>query len=141
QGPQRQSLKIFHRQIHPALTRRLEDFDDMRMVQALADLLLTAEALVEHDVALELQIGDLERDRGAADSVGSLEDRRHAAARDQLGHLILVEALADANFAHDLSAYTAREPGAEFGGREIKWSIATPQELAQTGAPAARNRR
>ena len=74
------------------------------MVQALADRFLAAEALVENHVGFELRIRNLQGDGLTVFGVNRFEDRGHAAARDQLGELILVEALPDADLAHRLSA-------------------------------------
>ena len=62
---QRRALDVLHRDVHPAFLSRREHLDDVRMVEPPADLLLALEALVEDHVALELQVGNLDRDAGA----------------------------------------------------------------------------
>src|SRR5207249_1692486 len=72
---------VLHRQVEPALLARAEDLDDGGMIQALPDLLLTAEALVEVEVARP-------------------EDGGHAAARDHVEELVLVDGLAGGEVSH-----------------------------------------
>ncbi len=71
-----------------------------RMIETLANLLFALEAIEKDHVAFELHVGDLNRDRGAADEILRLEDRRHPAARDQISQLILIELLANIDLAH-----------------------------------------
>ena len=104
QGAQRSAFDELHRDVHPAFAARGEDLDDIGMVQTLADRFLAAEALVEDHVGFELGIGHLQGDGLTVFGVNRREDRGHAAARDQLGDLILVEALPDTDLAHRLYA-------------------------------------
>ena len=70
----------------------------------LADLLLAVEARIEHHIAFELNVGNLQRDGLAGVGVDRFEDRSHAAARDHSGRLVLIEALTDADLAHVILA-------------------------------------
>src|SRR5262249_10195326 len=63
-------------------------------------LLLALKAPVENHVAFELHVGNLDRDCLSGSQIDRLEDRRHAAARDHLGKLELIEGFADADLAH-----------------------------------------
>src|SRR5207249_238471 len=93
-------LDVLHRQVETALRARAEDLDDGRMIQTLPDLLLAAEALVEDDVARVLEMRDLERDRVPVLEVARPEDGRHAAARDDIEELVLVDGLAGGEVSH-----------------------------------------
>jgi hypothetical protein len=97
---QRLALDVLHRHVHPALLARLQDPDDVRVIELLPDLLLAVEPLVEDDVALELRVRDLERDGRAAEGVPCLEDRRHAAPGEERFELVLVQPVADDEIAH-----------------------------------------
>ena len=70
------------------------------MIEARADLFLAIEALVKYDVAFELQIRHFQRDRVTRQCVGSLENRSHATAGQQLIELILVQFVAYHYIAH-----------------------------------------
>jgi len=70
------------------------------MIQALPDLLLTAEALVEDEVARVLEVRHLERDRVPVLEVARPEDGGHAAARDHVEELVLVDGLAGGEVSH-----------------------------------------
>ena len=69
-------LDELHRHVHPALLARLQDPHDVGVVEPLPDLLLAPEPLGEDDVALVLEMRDLERHGGAGVGVARLEDRR-----------------------------------------------------------------
>src|SRR5579872_1164347 len=104
-GAQGPALRELHHEVHPALLLGLEDPDDVRVRELLADLLLALEALVEGDVALVVQVRHLERDDRPARVVDGLEDRRHPAAGEELGQLVLIEAIARDEVAHRRAAY------------------------------------
>ena len=61
-----------------------------------------SEALEEGDVALVLHVRHLEGDGRSRSLVDGFEDRRHAAPREELGELVLVEPVARDDFAHVL---------------------------------------
>src|ERR1700693_3735249 len=94
------ALDQLHGDVHPALVARLEEPDHVGMVEALADLFLALEALVEDDVALELDVGNLERHGLAGCGIAGLEDGGHPATGQELGDLVLIEPVADGYFAH-----------------------------------------
>ena len=66
------------------------------MVEPLTDLLFARKTLVKDDVALEMQIGQLECDDGARFRVARFEYRGHATPREELFELVLIEAIPDA---------------------------------------------
>src|SRR5882724_39357 len=98
------ALDQLHRRVHPALVTRLEELDNVGVIEPLPDLLLPLETLEEDHVALELQVRDLERDGHAGGGVLRLEDGRHPTPGDELGDLVLVEFVADGYFAHRATA-------------------------------------
>src|SRR5438045_9687798 len=64
------------------------------------DLLLAQETLVEDEVALVLEMRHLQHDRPAGLRVAGAKQRRHAAARDDVGELVLIERLARCELPH-----------------------------------------
>ena len=97
---QRFALDVLHRDVHAAFLSRREDLDDAGMVEAASDFFLALKAAVENHVALELHVGNFDRDGLAVDLIDGFEDRRHPAARDHLGQLVLIEVFTDADLAH-----------------------------------------
>ena len=97
---QRDAVDVLHRDVHPAFVPGREHLDDVGMIEAAADCFLALEAAVKNDVALELQVGHLDRYGRPAQPIDGLEDRRHPAARDEFGELVLIEILADIDLAH-----------------------------------------
>src|SRR5258708_28451287 len=72
------------------------------MVEAAPGFFLPLKAAVEDHVALELHVGDFDRDGLAVGLIDGLEDRRHPAARDHLDQLVLIEVFTNADLAHFL---------------------------------------
>ena len=99
-GAQRVALDELHRDVHAAFLPGREDLDDAGMVQAAPDFFLALKAAVENHVALELHVGNFDRDGLAVDLIDGLEDRRHPAARDHLDQLVLIEVFTNADLAH-----------------------------------------
>ena len=97
---QQLAVDVLHGEVEAALLARLEDLDDGGVVQALADLFLALEALVEDHVARVLQMRHLERDRVAVLEIARPEDGGHAATRDDVEHLVLVDGLAGGEVSH-----------------------------------------
>jgi hypothetical protein len=115
EGAERLPLHVLHGHVHLALVAGLQDPDDVGVAQRLPDLLLAPEALGEDDVALVLQVRDLERDGLAGARVGGLEDGGHPAPRQEVRELVLVEPVADGGLAHQAALALEdmrREPSA-----------------------------
>src|ERR1700691_4846314 len=83
------------------------------MIEAAADFLFALEAPVKDHVALELQVGNLDRDGRTAQPVDGLEDRRHAAARDEFGELVLIKLVAGIDLAHHRQSLLAQRMRAD----------------------------
>src|ERR1700676_5299997 len=97
---QRNPLDVLHRDIHPAFAPGRVNLDDIRMVEPADDLFLALEASIENHVALELCVGDLDRDGLATDLVDGFENRSHSAPGNKLRKFILIELIADVDLAH-----------------------------------------
>ena len=97
---QRVALDVLHRDVHAAFLFRREHLDDAGMVEAAPDFFFALKAAVKDHVALELHVGNFDRDGLAVDLIDGFEDRRHPAARDHLDQLVLIEVFTDADLAH-----------------------------------------
>ena len=100
---ERPTLDVLHGEVRSALLSRLQDPDHVGVIELLPDLLLPPESLGEDDVALVLEVGDLQGHGGAGEGILRLEDGRHAAARQELLELVLVETVAGYGFRHGTS--------------------------------------
>ena len=70
------------------------------MVELQQDLLFSAKTLEEDDVALVLNVRDLQHHRFTGGAVDGLEHRAHRAASEHVCDLVLVQPVANANIAH-----------------------------------------
>ena len=70
------------------------------MIEFLADFGFALEAVEEEWVGLHFRMRDFDGDRGRCCEVGRLEDRGHAAARDELIETVMIELVASAEFVH-----------------------------------------
>ena len=83
---QRLSVEKFHHQIRPALLLlNLDYLEHARVQEPRADLLLALESFETRNIAFERHQRHLDRNCFAGLAVPRLEDRRHIAARDQIG--------------------------------------------------------
>src|SRR5438105_14526667 len=66
QGPQRNPLDVFHRDVHSAFSLRRKDTDDVRMIEPAADVFFALETAVEYHVTFKLEVRDFDRDGGVS---------------------------------------------------------------------------
>jgi hypothetical protein len=100
ESAQRFPLDEFHHDVHAALFLGPQHTHDVGMLQAQPQFLLAPETLEEHHITFELRVRDLQHHGVPGCAVDGFEDGRHPTARQHVGQLVLVEAFADAHFAH-----------------------------------------